>query len=202
MPEQVSRFVVGKIDVTNGSPKNKVVGYLGYYRTHKNVEKTVYMSVQEVHEHAKQWAPEAYNSDYGAWKDPKKLPIMEMKTVFIQLTKTMDLSGQENEKLRKALEIENNGDVIDAPAEDLPEPEKVSVVMTLEQARVVTFLSPIGVVEMGTLEGEQLNIIYLADMSTDEQKQAAVLILKHDFNREPPEKPKATEAELKQQLGF
>lgn len=109
MPEQSNRLTVANtLDVTNGKPQEKVVGYLGYYKTQKGVERTVYMSISEIHQHARTWALDAYNNEYGAWKDPKKLPVMEMKTVFLQLTKTMDLSGKENENLRTALEIEDS----------------------------------------------------------------------------------------------
>ena len=107
MPEQTTRLnVANTLDVTNGKPEAAVIGYLGYYKTHRGVERTIYMTLKEIHEHAQKWAPDNYKSEYGTWKDPKKLPYMEMKTVFLQLTKTMDLSGKESEKLRKAIEIE------------------------------------------------------------------------------------------------
>lgn len=113
MPEQTSRMVAGTIDVTDGKPEKRVIGYLGYYKTTRGIERTVYMTIREIHEHAQMWAKDNYESQYGSWKDPKKLPYMEMKTVFIQLTKTMDLSGRENEKLRKAIEIEEGDDFTD-----------------------------------------------------------------------------------------
>jgi recombination protein RecT len=130
IPEQVTRLVTGRIDVTGGAPEKKVVGYLGYYKTTKGLERTVYMSKGEIHDHAKKWAGDAYTSKYGAWQDPNKLPTMEMKTVFIQLTKTMDLSGKENDRLRKAVEIVEGDDFEDIDADDFsliqapqPEPE-------------------------------------------------------------------------------
>ncbi len=111
LPEQANRLTIANtIDVTDGKPQQKVIGYLAYYKTHQGVERTVYMTIKEIHEHAQKWAKENYNSEYGSWKDPKKLPYMEMKTVFLQLTKTMDLSGKESAKLRKAIEIEEGDD--------------------------------------------------------------------------------------------
>lgn len=125
MPEQSSRLnVANTLDVTNGRPTEKVIGYLGYYKTFQGIERTVYMTIKEIHEHAQKWAKENYASEWGSWKDPKKLPYMEMKTVFLQLTKTMDLSGKESAKLRKALEIEDGDDFSDLDQPETIEPNK------------------------------------------------------------------------------
>ena len=146
LPEQASRLTVANtIDVTDGKPQAKVIGYLAYYKTHQNVERTVYMTIKEIHEHAQKWAPDNYNSEYGSWKDPKKLPYMEMKTVFLQLTKTMDLSGKESAKLRKAVEIEDGDDFEDLEAQPA-EPEAEQAPAILEgvelQKPTVTFHAP------------------------------------------------------------
>jgi len=101
----------GYRNVTKGRPQSDIIGYLGYFKTNKGFEKSVWMTVGEIHEHAQKWAPDNYNSQYGAWKDAKKRPTMEMKTVFIQLSKFMDLSG--DEKLSEAISAET-----DNPAED------------------------------------------------------------------------------------
>jgi len=104
--EPANRLRSERLAVTGGAPDKKVIGYIGYYETHRGTKKTVWMTIKEIHEHAKKWAGDAYTSKYGAWQDPKKRPVMEMKTVFIQLTKTMDLSGKENDKLRSVLSEE------------------------------------------------------------------------------------------------
>lgn len=108
--DQISRLDTGYRDVTSGKPAAKIIGYLGYFKTMDGLEKSVWMTISEIHEHAQKWAPENYNSEYGAWKDPKKRPTMEMKTVFLALTKFMDLSGERNSKLREAIESENEQD--------------------------------------------------------------------------------------------
>ena len=147
MPEQTTRLnVANTLDVTNGKPEAAVIGYLGYYRTHKGVERTVYMTLKEIHEHAQKWAKDNYASEYGSWKDPKKLPYMEMKTVFLQLTKTMDLSGKESEKLRKAIEIEEGDDFSDLENQPVieaqPEPATEIVEGVELQKPSATFARP------------------------------------------------------------
>jgi recombination protein RecT len=91
-------------DVTNGKNTAKVRGYLGYFKTMKGFEKSVWMTLEEIQAHAILWSPASYKSEKGAWQDPKKRPIMEMKTVFIALSKFMDLSGEDNSKLRGAID--------------------------------------------------------------------------------------------------
>lgn len=125
MPEQTSRLTVGTIDVTDGTPQLKVIGYLGYYKTRYGMERTVYMTIKEIHDHARKWS-DSYGSPYGAWQDPKKLPYMEMKTVLLQLTKTMDLSGKDNAKLRKAIELEDGDDFSDLEQPETIEAETVT----------------------------------------------------------------------------
>ena len=108
--DQISGMDNGYRDVTGGKNEKPIIGYLAYFKTMDGLEKSVYMTVKEIHEHAQKWAPENYNSDYGAWKDPKKRPTMEMKTVFLALSKFMDLSGERNAILRQAIEADANPD--------------------------------------------------------------------------------------------
>lgn len=106
----ISGMDSGYRDVTSGKSEKPIIGYLAYFKTMDGLEKSVYMTVKEIHEHAQKWAPENYSSDYGAWKDTKKRPTMEMKTVFLALTKFMDLSGERNATLRQAIEADANQD--------------------------------------------------------------------------------------------
>lgn len=100
----------GYRDVTSGKSTARVIGYLGYFKQIDGLEKSVWMTVEEIHKHAQVWAAENYNSEYGAWKDNKKRPTMEMKTVFIALTKFMDLSGERNAILREAIAADAEDD--------------------------------------------------------------------------------------------
>lgn len=147
IPEQVSRLTVANtLDVTDGRPpEDDVIGYLAYFKTWQGNEKTVYMSLSEIHEYAQKWAPDNYNNEYGTWQDPKKRPTMEMKTVFIQLTKLMDLSGKESEKLKKAVELEDGDDFKDLDAiEGTTTPTEPVNVPAAIPAEVVTITPPVG----------------------------------------------------------
>jgi recombination protein RecT len=111
-------------DVTKGQSKNPIIGYFGYYLTRDGSEKTVWMTLPEIQAHAIKWSPASYNSSKGAWQDNRKRPTMEMKTVFIALSKFMDLTGPNNEKLKAALEddrLEDDENTITTIAEDVPE---------------------------------------------------------------------------------
>jgi len=107
-------------DVTGGKPTSAVIGYLGYFKTLKGFEKSVWMTIPEIHKHALTWSPGSYNSAKGGWQDARKRPVMEMKTVFIALSKFMDLSGDESRNLKDAIEedlLTEPEEMIDAQTE-------------------------------------------------------------------------------------
>ena len=116
-------------DVTSGKNTDPVIGYLGYFQTLKGYQKSVWMTVKEIHAHALLWSPGSYKSSKGAWQDPKKVPIMEMKTVFIALSKFMDLSGEDNSKLREAINATAEEEPITVEVEDVTEsaPEELEI---------------------------------------------------------------------------
>jgi recombination protein RecT len=116
-------------DVTDGSTDSKPIGYLAFFQTLDGFKKTVYMTVKEIHTHAQKYAPEAYNNQYGMWKNPKHLQVMEMKTVFLQLTKHMDLSGDKMSYLRGAIqESDEIGEIVDGNfTDDDQAPDNLSI---------------------------------------------------------------------------
>ncbi len=116
-------------DVTVRRDQNqKVVGWLGYFKTTRGFEKSIYMSLEEISEYAQKYVKEyAKNPN---WNDPTKRPTMEMKTVLRQLLAWADLSGKEHSALKEALDGDGvgadegeNGNVIDTDAIDAPAPE-------------------------------------------------------------------------------
>lgn len=150
IPEQANRLTVANtLDVTDGRPaEDQVIGYLAYYKKFDGTEKTAYMSIREIHEYAQKWAPDNYNNEYGTWKNPKTRPTMEMKTVFLALTKLMDLTGKESAKLKKAIEIEDGDDFSDLEtvegqtSEPDPEPEQPKNTPEVITAEAVTIQAP------------------------------------------------------------
>lgn len=75
----------------------KVIGWIGYFKTKKGFEKSVWMTVGEIADHASK-----YVRDYDKnpnWNDADKRPTMEMKTVLRQLLSWADMSGTENSQL-------------------------------------------------------------------------------------------------------
>jgi len=134
---RIDHFPVTRVTAAN---IDQVRGYLGYFKTTRGFEKTVYMSVEEIMEHARTYSS-AYQNDlkkktqWSPWSKPDILPTMQMKTVLKELLKWADLSGgtEEVSKLQTAL---NEDDTVDAdivpdeydldaefPPEVEPEPE-------------------------------------------------------------------------------
>lgn len=192
------------LDVTTRRRRDmKRAGWLGYFKTTKGFEKSIWMSAAEIDDHARK-----YVKDYATnpnWNDPEKREVMEMKTVFRRLMSWADLSGTENAKLAAALaadeaQDDNIIDVITNPSEN-PAPSPVSE-LTYEQAAafVTKDNKPFGDV---TDPEELRSVMNLAD--DPQRREAARLVLEHDFNfsveAEAPA-PKRTETENLKQLGY
>lgn len=102
----------------------KTLGYFAYFKMLNGFEKSEYMTVEEIHDHARKFSP-SYNSEYSKWKDAKMLPYLEQKTVIRKLMKSADMSGTAGQKLAEALEADEVIDVDldltkDAPKEIRP----------------------------------------------------------------------------------
>lgn len=178
--------------------QQKIIGWIGYFKTKKGFEKSVWMSAIEIDDHARK-----YVRDYDKnpnWNDPEKRQFMEMKTVLRQLLSWADLSGSENSQLVEALQSE---EPIEATAEDVPsQSEPVAAVMTYEQAQELRVETPWGNVKAGALSREKINEIFHSEMLADVEREALALILKTEYQAEPPEMPKRTQAQNMKELGF
>lgn len=121
--------VSGLRRVTNGE-RGDIVGWLAYYKTHKGLEKSVYMSISEIEKHARVFS-DSYKGDASEkslW-DPNSphRPTMEMKTVFRKLANLMDLSGERGEKLRRALLADDAIDAVPTDVDPLDDVTKILV---------------------------------------------------------------------------
>lgn len=119
-------YTPGLVDVTTRRTKDmKVIGWIAYYKAKNGEEKSVYMSVAEIDDHARKYVKD-YDRNQN-WNDPDKRATMEMKTVLRRLLDWTDKSGKGGEKLAEALkaDVEPEAEIIDAPAEDIEQGEVV-----------------------------------------------------------------------------
>jgi len=179
---------------------SKIIGWLGYFKTKKGFEKSIWMSSAEIDDHARK-----YVKDYDKnpnWNDGEKRLVMEMKTVLRQLLSWADMSGTESALLVEAMKAEE-GEPIDAVIENEPNRFDEDGTITYERAKQVVIKTTSGKEKfLGELDAESLNKVYLSSQTTDEQKEAAVIVLKSDFNMDPPAVEKKTEKQNMTELGF
>lgn len=122
------------------------LGYFAYYEMINGYRKSEYMTVEEIHAHASQFAP-SYKSEYSKWKDPKILPYLEQKTVIRKLMKSADLSGKAGAVLAAALNDEvppeEDEGIIDAVAKDVPDEQDPSEPEVPEEPQDVELERPL-----------------------------------------------------------
>lgn len=75
-------FLRGTFEIVGEPKSDKVIGYFAYFQLLNGYEKAVYMTKDEVTEHAKRYS-QAYGSDYSPWK--KQFDEMAQKTVIKKL---------------------------------------------------------------------------------------------------------------------
>jgi recombination protein RecT len=110
------------VDVTTRRTKDmKVIGWIGYFKAKKGNEKSVWMSIADIDDHAKKHVKRLDENEN--WRDPDKRRTMEMKTVLRKLLAWADLSGSENTKLAEALQ--NDPDYEHTVPEDITEAEEI-----------------------------------------------------------------------------
>jgi recombination protein RecT len=182
------------------------IGWIAYFKTWKGFEKSIYMTVDEIEEHAQKYV-KGYMDDKGKiknpnWADPVKRITMEMKTALRQLLSWADKTGSESQKLTEALQADEN--VVDANYEEAPEElpsKKIDMhPMTIEEARdAITVLNGKEIALGNITNPDQLRAI--AENEQFGLMEAAKLILKVDFNFDEAETPKSKETNLKE-LGF
>jgi len=116
-------------DVTtmrSGDKDKKVIGWIGYYKAKNGEEKTIYMSVGEIEEHARKYVKDYLDEKDKVknpnWKDAEKRKVMEMKTVLKALLNWADKSGSvgHSDQLSQALAADEEEDVIDGLTEETP----------------------------------------------------------------------------------
>lgn len=124
-------FSKGYRDVTGGKPILPVVGFVGYYKKTNGFEHSVYMTVEEIEEHAKKFS-KSYKNPSSLWHHQYHKQTMQMKTVLRQLLNWADLSGKAAQAVMVDSRVEEGEEPVgeddfiegafsDVPAEATPE---------------------------------------------------------------------------------
>lgn len=114
-------FLRGTFEIIGEPKSDEVMGYFAYFQLLNGYEKAVYMTKDEVTEHAKRYS-QAYGSDYSPWK--KQFDEMAQKTVIKKLlskygvltTEFQDAVKEEED--REVLRATENNAMLEMTASD------------------------------------------------------------------------------------
>jgi recombination protein RecT len=198
-PEQVSRLR------RVSDRKGKRIGWLGYYRTTRGQEKTVYLTIEEIERRANFNKAHAYS--FG-WKDHRE--TMEMKTTLLALLRLADLTAEGMSGVKEALDgvyraeqDEPENETVEE-SENIPDGEiKESISETAEEISAEE-LAYIAAGEIKTKKGSALKELSIDQLSyIIEKSQDAELVgyaqTRLDWINAHPQK---TEADLLNDLGY
>lgn len=114
-------ILTGVHTITGSRTSRKVQGYLAYFEMMTGFKKSLYMTIDEIHAHARKYS-KGYDNPKGLWKSNPT--VMEKKTPLrLLLTQWGQFSSVETEAI-KTDEL-NGGQVIDGLAVDAPSIEEV-----------------------------------------------------------------------------
>lgn len=123
--------ITGVHKLVGAKLSNKIVGWLCYLELFTGYSKSVYMSVEEIHEHAMKYS-KSYDDDRGFWK--KSPREMERKTILrLTLSKWGYLDPHDLTALKAVEENDKGADIIDVPIEEVSEPEHRSSLEVLDE---------------------------------------------------------------------
>ena len=114
-------FLRGTFEIIGEPKSDKVIGYFAYFQLLNGYEKAVYMTKDEVTEHAKRYS-QAYGSDYSPWK--KQFDEMAQKTVIKRLLSKYGVLTTEfqdaikDEEDREVLKATENNAMLEMTAPD------------------------------------------------------------------------------------
>ena len=113
----------GSIDLSGDKTSNKPIGYFAYLSTVNGFEKTEYMTVEEVAEHAKKFS-KTYEYKSSPWQTDfdamaKKTVILKLLRVYGQLSiEVQSILGSEDDPFKKEFSSDRELSVIDIPTDD------------------------------------------------------------------------------------
>lgn len=121
--------LTGEYDFTGTQTSEKVIGYAAYFSLLNGFEKTLYMTIAQIHAHGKKFS-KTYDSPYGSWKTnteamESKTVIKALLTKFAPMSVDMQTATNQDQGILKAneetLDIEGV-DFTDNPANVTNEP--------------------------------------------------------------------------------
>lgn len=114
--------------------------WYGFLRTTRGFVKKIWMTKEEIHEHARKFNPKGYNADGSLWKNKDQVHTMEMKTVLRELLNWADKSGYGDNTLRDALKTDEV--IVDAEATDVSVEPETDVIENVSDEPKATELQP------------------------------------------------------------
>ena len=130
-------FLRGTFEIIGEPKSDKVIGYFAYFQLLNGYEKAIYMTKDEVTEHAKRYS-QAYGSDYSPWK--KQFDEMAQKTVIKKLlskygvltTEFQDAVKEEED--REVLRATENNALLEMTA---PEEEEETIEVNPDTGEII-----------------------------------------------------------------
>jgi recombination protein RecT len=112
-------LTISWIQDDNERNKKKIIGYIAYFKLTTGLEKTLYMTVEQLQQHGAKYST-SYRKGYGLWKD--EFDIMAKKTVLKQL---LSKYAPLTKSLAQATQIDQSADGV--YVDNLPEtPEQLA----------------------------------------------------------------------------
>lgn len=118
-----------------GKTSDEIIGWFASFQMGDYI-KTLYMSIEEIHAHAKQYNPKGYNAPKGLWKTNPKvmerktpLRILLMKWGYIAPNDKAHMQAIEADSYTSAQEL----NAIEAEVTDKPEKKKKSAEENMEE---------------------------------------------------------------------
>ncbi len=115
--EVIEDRITGLHTIGGSRTGDKVIGWLGAFEMVNGFRKTLYMTVEQIHAHAKRYNPNNYSNEQSIWrKDPE---AMERKTVLRLLIMRWGYLDPNDASIIEQAEKEIEGEFIDAPSVDV-----------------------------------------------------------------------------------
>lgn len=188
--------------------KGNRIGWLGYYRTTRGQEKTIYLSMEEIERRAHFNKAHAYS--FG-WKDHRE--TMEMKTTLLALLRLADTKAPGMEELRDALSEIDQTEAEAAPTTESEQPEPEGEPITDAEAQDIPATEPAEVTAEEVAYAESCETLDFKGMKYGKKTDAELAIIRD--NAEAPDVKRdaaktilawrashSTEAKNMSELGF